>query len=58
MTLDEARQLDAADPLAFAREHSIDPEKSILVGTSTAHRTLAKTLAARYVEMGSRPDSG
>jgi len=44
-------------PLAFARAHSIDPARSILVGTSAAHRTLATTLSARYVEMGSRPDS-
>jgi aryl-alcohol dehydrogenase-like predicted oxidoreductase/predicted kinase len=44
-------------PLAFAREHSVDPARSILVGTSAAHRTLATTLGARYVEMGSRPDS-
>jgi hypothetical protein len=44
-------------PLAFAREYSIDPGRSILVGTSTANRTLATTLGARYVEMGSRPDS-
>jgi aryl-alcohol dehydrogenase-like predicted oxidoreductase/predicted kinase len=43
--------------LAFAREHSVDPARSILVGTRAAHRTLATTLAARYVEMGSRPDS-
>ena len=43
--------------LAFAREHVVDPARSILVGTSAAHRTLATTLAARYVEMGSRPDS-
>ena len=44
-------------PLAFAREHSLDPARSTVVGTSAAHRTLATTLAARYVEMGSRPDS-
>jgi aryl-alcohol dehydrogenase-like predicted oxidoreductase len=36
-------------PLAFARAHSIDPARSILVGCSTAHRTLATTLGARYV---------
>jgi hypothetical protein len=29
--------------------HGIDPAQSILVGTSTAHRTLANTLGARYV---------
>ena len=43
--------------LAFAREHSIDPARAVVIGTSAAHRTLATTLAARYVEMGSRPDS-
>jgi aryl-alcohol dehydrogenase-like predicted oxidoreductase/predicted kinase len=36
-------------PLAFAREHGVDPSRSILVGTSSAHRTLATTLGARYV---------
>jgi aryl-alcohol dehydrogenase-like predicted oxidoreductase len=36
-------------PLAFARTHGIDPTQSILVGTSTAHRTLATTLGAGYV---------
>jgi hypothetical protein len=36
-------------PLAFARAHGIDPARSILVGASTAHRTLATTLGARYV---------
>jgi aryl-alcohol dehydrogenase-like predicted oxidoreductase/predicted kinase len=36
-------------PLAFARAHSIDPARSILVGCSAAHRTLATTLGARYV---------
>ncbi|MFL6036367.1 MAG: aldo/keto reductase [Gaiellaceae bacterium] len=45
-------------PLAFAREHSVDPSRSVLLGASAAHRTLATTLDARYVEMGSRPDSG
>ena len=44
-------------PLAFAREQSIDPARSILLGTSAAHRTLATTLGAGYVQMGSRPDS-
>ena len=37
-------------PLAFARAHGVDPAKSILVGTGPAHRTLATTLGARYVE--------
>jgi diketogulonate reductase-like aldo/keto reductase len=36
-------------PLAFARAHGVDPSRSILVGTSTAHRTLATTLGAHYV---------
>jgi hypothetical protein len=27
----------------------VDPARSILVGASTAHRTLATTLGARYV---------
>ena len=38
-------------PLAFAREHGVDPSRSVLVGTSPAHRTLATTLGARYVEV-------
>ena len=45
-------------PLAFARRHAVDPARSILVGTSAAHRTLATTLGARFVEMGPSPDSG
>ena len=36
-------------PLAFARAHSIDPARSIVVGCSSAHRTLATTLGARYI---------
>jgi aryl-alcohol dehydrogenase-like predicted oxidoreductase/predicted kinase len=39
-------------PLAFARKHAIDPARSIVVGASPAHRTLATTLGARYVEIG------
>jgi hypothetical protein len=35
--------------LAFARAQSVDPSRSLLVGTSPAHRTLATTLGARYV---------
>ena len=38
-------------PLAFARTHSIDPARSVLVGCSPAHRTLATTLGARYVHV-------
>jgi aryl-alcohol dehydrogenase-like predicted oxidoreductase/predicted kinase len=34
--------------LAFARVHGVDPSRSLLVGTSPAHRTLATTLGARY----------
>jgi aryl-alcohol dehydrogenase-like predicted oxidoreductase len=37
-------------PLAFARAHGVDPARSILVGASPAHRTLATTLGARYVD--------
>jgi aryl-alcohol dehydrogenase-like predicted oxidoreductase len=36
-------------PLAFARAHGVDPGRSILVGTGTAHKTLATTLGATYV---------
>ena len=36
-------------PLAFARANSVDPARSVLVGTGPAHRTLATTLGARYV---------
>jgi aryl-alcohol dehydrogenase-like predicted oxidoreductase/predicted kinase len=36
-------------PLAFARAHTIDPMRSILVGCSPAHRTLAATIGARYL---------
>ncbi len=35
--------------LAFARRHGVDPARSLLIGTSTAHRTLAATLGARFV---------
>ena len=38
-------------PLAFARKHGIDPSRSMLVGTSPAHKTLATTLGARYVSL-------
>jgi aryl-alcohol dehydrogenase-like predicted oxidoreductase/predicted kinase len=36
-------------PLAFARAHGVDPARTVLVGTSAAHRTLATTLGARFV---------
>ena len=35
--------------LAFARAHDVDWSRSTLVGTSTAHRTLATTLGARFI---------
>jgi aryl-alcohol dehydrogenase-like predicted oxidoreductase/adenylate kinase family enzyme len=38
-------------PLAFARKHDVDPARSTLVGTSSAHRTLANALGARYVAL-------
>jgi aryl-alcohol dehydrogenase-like predicted oxidoreductase len=37
-------------PLAFAYAHGLDPSASTLVGHSRAHRTLAQTLGARFVE--------
>jgi aryl-alcohol dehydrogenase-like predicted oxidoreductase len=37
--------------LAFARAHQVDPSRSILIGVSAAHRTLASALAARYVDV-------
>jgi hypothetical protein len=38
-------------PLAFARTHELDPARSTLIGSRPAHRTLAATLGARYVEV-------
>jgi hypothetical protein len=35
-------------PLAFARASAVDPARSLLVGSSSAHKTLAATLGARY----------
>jgi hypothetical protein len=35
-------------PLAFARAHAIDPSHSLLVGTGSAHRTLAVALRAGF----------
>jgi predicted kinase len=35
--------------LEFARRHGVDPGRSVVVGASTAHRTLANALGARYV---------
>ena len=37
--------------LAFARARGIDPARSVVVGTSPAHRTLAATLGARHVPL-------
>jgi len=37
-------------PLAFAHTHGLDPARCMLIGNSTAHRTLAAALGARYVE--------
>ncbi len=37
-------------PLAFARTHGVDPTRSLLIGASSAHRTLANALGARYVD--------
>jgi hypothetical protein len=39
-------------PLAFARRHDVDPARSTLVGTSSAHRTLATALGAELVSVG------
>ena len=36
-------------PLAFARRVGVEPARSVLVGASPAHRTLANALGARYV---------
>ena len=35
--------------LAYARARGVDPARSLLLGTSPAHRTLATTLGARYL---------
>jgi hypothetical protein len=37
-------------PLAFAFAQGLDPAASTLVGTTRAHRMLAETLGARFVE--------
>ncbi len=34
--------------LAFARQHDVDVDRTMLIGTSAAHRTLATTLGAQY----------
>lgn len=38
-------------PLAFARARTLDPGRSILVGTGPAQRVLARALAARYLDL-------
>jgi aryl-alcohol dehydrogenase-like predicted oxidoreductase len=38
--------------LEFARRHSVDPARSVVVGASPAHRSLANALGARYVDVG------
>jgi hypothetical protein len=38
-------------PLAFARAHGLDLGRCTLAGISSAHRTLAATLGARYVSL-------
>jgi aryl-alcohol dehydrogenase-like predicted oxidoreductase len=38
-------------PLAFARARDMDPARSVVVGTSSAHRTLAATLGARHIAL-------
>jgi hypothetical protein len=37
--------------LAFARAHRVDTTRSILIGCSRTHRTLATTLGARYIDV-------
>ena len=36
--------------LEFARRRGVDPARSVLVGASPAHRTLATALDAKYVD--------
>jgi aryl-alcohol dehydrogenase-like predicted oxidoreductase len=38
-------------PLAFARSHGLDISRTSLIGVSPAHRTLARTLGARHVQV-------
>jgi aryl-alcohol dehydrogenase-like predicted oxidoreductase/predicted kinase len=38
-------------PLAFARRHDVEPSRSVLIGTSAAHRTLANALGSTYVDI-------
>ena len=39
-------------PLAFAREHGVDPRRSLVIGAGPAHRSLAAALGARYSQPG------
>jgi hypothetical protein len=36
-------------PLAFAHRHEVDPARSLLVGTSPAHRSLARALGSGFL---------
>jgi hypothetical protein len=36
--------------LAFAHAHGLDLERCTLIGTSTAHRTLARVVGCRFVQ--------
>ena len=38
-------------PLAFARSRGVNLSRSILIGASPAHRTLARALGARYIQL-------
>jgi histidinol phosphatase-like enzyme len=38
-------------PLAFARAHDVDLRRTTVIGTGPAHRSLAATLEARYVQV-------
>jgi len=38
-------------PLAFARANRVEPSRSVVIGARPAHRTLAATLGARYLDV-------
>ncbi len=42
-------------PLAFAHAHSVDLTQATLIGCTPAHRTLARTLGARFISPRSAP---
>ena len=44
-------------PLAFAHAHGLDLSRSALIGTSTAHRTLARVVGCRFVQPGENAGS-